>query len=142
MKTIVLAALAALLLLVARSAPAFADCAINLKIKNDHPENSGTIVWLWFQDNGSRNKKTGGAFWNRVCGSGDDCTCPTYISIYPGEEFTCGTKLEDSCGSDDRDFDLIYDEGTSEGNKWTVGAVKAKRNIEVWEGKTVTFTWQ
>ncbi len=69
------------------------------------------------------------------------CTCPTYISIHSGEEHTCGTRLENSSGSDDRDFDLIYDQGTSESDKTVVGAVKAKRNIELWEGKTVTFTW-
>jgi hypothetical protein len=142
MKTIAFAALAALVLTVGWSAPSFADCPINLKIKNDNPEGSGTIIWVWFQDGDSRNKKTGGTFWNRVCGSGDDCTCPTYTSIYPGEEYTCATHLEDSCGSDDRDFDLVYDEGASESDKWVVGAVKAKRNIEIWDGKTVTFTWQ
>jgi hypothetical protein len=141
MKKVVLALAAALLVTGLWSVRCFAGCAINLKIKNNHTAQSGTIIFVWFRTDGSRNKKTGGIFWNRVCGSGDSCVCPTYRSIGPGKEYTCGTRLEDSCGSDDRDFDLIYDQGTSESNKSVVGAVKARRNIEVREGKTVTFTW-
>ncbi len=142
MKKLVVALVACLLVTGLWTARSYAGCAINLKIKNDHPVNSGTIVWVWFKTSGSRNKKTGGTFWNPVCGSGDNCVCPTYRSVYPGQEYVCGTRLESSCGSDDRDFDLIYDQGTSESNKTVVGAVKAKRNIEVTEGGTVTFTWQ
>ena len=142
MYRIALSSLAALLLLCSAAAPSHADCAVNIKVENDNSPESGVNIWLWFQTSGSRVKKTGGAFWNHLCGSGDRCTCPQYISVHPGEEYTCSTTLESSCSSDDRDFDLIYDEGTSETDKWVVGGIKAKRNIEVWDGKTITFTWQ
>lgn len=128
-------------LLSVSSVPAFAGCAVNLKITNAYAPTSGTIVWVWFKDHRSRVKENSGSFWNSLCGSGDKCTCLPYTSIYAGRDYTCSTRLENSCNSGDRDFDLIYDEGSSEANKWVTGAVKSKRNVEISEGKTITFAW-